>query len=60
MLLSFYCLSIVTAKCDSVCECVLAVMKLLDVKTRNLPRLTSTSRFHRRVSVVMMMLDLSL
>ena len=36
MLESFYCLSVVTVKCDSVCACAFAVMKLLDVKTQNL------------------------
>ena len=46
---------IVTVRCDSVCACVLALMKLLDVKTRNLSRLTLTSRFYKRNSVVMMM-----
>ena len=54
MLFSFYRMSLVTVKCDSVCACVLAVIKLLDVKTQNLPHLTSTWRFHKRSSVVMM------
>ena len=46
---------IVTVKCDSVCACVFALTKLLDVKTRSLPRLTLTLRFHKKSSVVMMM-----
>ena len=32
----------------------LIIMKLLDVKTRSLPRLTLTSKFHKRGTAVMM------